>query len=559
VPNQKKPPGPKSRSPERAPAVPNVTDGGGAGLTPWTILQAAIKAVPALKYALGVLGIVSAITIIKVFGIDFRVAVFGTIIMVVLMVALVVFAALTKVRSPQVRSAALVLMWSFLVLTILSAAFLFTSAFFDYPKPLSNLLGGGIGENPLTSGQAKTSAQTSQLETTKQSETTAKDRLEIQKDYLPLVEDKSIAFHRRCLALAECINAEIFRDQVAFEKTAQLVYQAPKINEVPDSLAEERLAFPPLVQALSPLVAKNLEHLVQHYYDAESSPSFGQPDRSRQAGFWLSVFQRALLTYTDESLAAIATSNLLVPRFEVFNKLCVNLPTAIVNKMSAQSVPAIRGLAAVRVVSKGAWGSLDKATTDYVSAVSTVGDLVAAKADEEFLLSAQILRELRRPPVGSVEKSVTKIALDIVLDDGAIVAKLLQAPRDEHRSPRAERFEAASEYLKFAAEFEQVTDVVTDRLVNCVRDYEKTLQALETKLPDNGNGDLTARACIEALITLNYASPKRLVPAKERLPPSAFEVLSLVFGHSEKLLALVNLHHLRSKWQAALDGKELND
>ncbi len=65
----------------------------------------------------------------------------GTIVMVILMVALVVFAALTKVNSPQVRVAALVLMWSFLALTILSAVLLFTSAFFAYPKPLAVLLG----------------------------------------------------------------------------------------------------------------------------------------------------------------------------------------------------------------------------------------------------------------------------------------------------------------------------------------------------------------------------------------------------------------------------------
>jgi hypothetical protein len=153
VARQKKRPAPKTPSPETAPAAPNTLDGESAGIAPWTILQAAIKAVPALKYALAVLGIVSAISLIKGFGIDFRIAVFGTIIMVVLMVALVVFAALTKVKSPQVRSAALVLMWSFLALTILSAALLFTSAFFDYPKPLPKLLGLADRAEPKSSDQ----------------------------------------------------------------------------------------------------------------------------------------------------------------------------------------------------------------------------------------------------------------------------------------------------------------------------------------------------------------------------------------------------------------------
>jgi hypothetical protein len=128
-------------SPESRPARPSRSEREMVGLTPWSVLHAAVRAVPALKYTLAVLGVVSAIAIVKGFGIDFRVAVFGTVIIVVLMAALVVFAALTKVRSPQVRAAALVMMWSFLALTILSAALLFTAAFFSYPKPLGDLFG----------------------------------------------------------------------------------------------------------------------------------------------------------------------------------------------------------------------------------------------------------------------------------------------------------------------------------------------------------------------------------------------------------------------------------
>jgi hypothetical protein len=149
MPKPKRPPSPEISLP-KLPASSKESDNGILGLTPWAVLQAAVKAVPALRYALAVLGIVSAIAIIKGFGIDFRVAVFGTIIMVVLMTALVVFAALTKLKSLQVRSAALVLMWSFLGLAILSAVLLFTSAFFSYPMPLAQLLGlahNGIDNN----------------------------------------------------------------------------------------------------------------------------------------------------------------------------------------------------------------------------------------------------------------------------------------------------------------------------------------------------------------------------------------------------------------------------
>jgi hypothetical protein len=98
-----------------------------------------MKAVPGMKYALAVLGLVSAVAIVKGWGVDFRVAVYGAIVMMVLMVALIILARLTKVRSRQVGYAALVLMWAFLGLTVGAAAMLFTSAFFDFPKALTQL------------------------------------------------------------------------------------------------------------------------------------------------------------------------------------------------------------------------------------------------------------------------------------------------------------------------------------------------------------------------------------------------------------------------------------
>jgi hypothetical protein len=139
--SRNKSPAPKARPQKKqAPAVEKPRPGM-PGLTPWTVFQTALKAFPPLKYALAVLGIVSAIAIIKSFGIDFRCAAYGTVVMMVLMVGLLVFAALTKVKNPQVQNAAVVMMWSLLMLTILSATLLFTSAFFDWPKPLPNLLG----------------------------------------------------------------------------------------------------------------------------------------------------------------------------------------------------------------------------------------------------------------------------------------------------------------------------------------------------------------------------------------------------------------------------------
>jgi hypothetical protein len=61
--------------------------------SPVEVLKRPTKAVPAVKYALGIAGIVAAIAIVAGFRINFRIAVFGTVIMFVLMTVLVVFCA----------------------------------------------------------------------------------------------------------------------------------------------------------------------------------------------------------------------------------------------------------------------------------------------------------------------------------------------------------------------------------------------------------------------------------------------------------------------------------
>src|SRR4051812_49204089 len=84
---------------------------------PYRILREAIRAVPAVKYALGVAGIVAAVAIVAAFGLDLRIAAFGTIITFVLMVVLVVFAKFSTTAPRHFLVPILVMMWSFLILT----------------------------------------------------------------------------------------------------------------------------------------------------------------------------------------------------------------------------------------------------------------------------------------------------------------------------------------------------------------------------------------------------------------------------------------------------------
>jgi hypothetical protein len=109
-------------------------------LSPSRILDEAIRAVPAVKYALGVTGIVAAIAIVRLFNLDLRIAAFGTIVTFALMVALVIFAALTKLAPRHFLLPVLVMVWSFLILVIATAVLLFTSVFFKKPVDLMNWL-----------------------------------------------------------------------------------------------------------------------------------------------------------------------------------------------------------------------------------------------------------------------------------------------------------------------------------------------------------------------------------------------------------------------------------
>lgn len=74
------------------------------------------------------------------FKIDFRVAVFGTVIMLVLMTALVIFAKTAGTASVGFAGPAIVLTWFSLLLMMATATALFTSVFFKWPVDLQWVL-----------------------------------------------------------------------------------------------------------------------------------------------------------------------------------------------------------------------------------------------------------------------------------------------------------------------------------------------------------------------------------------------------------------------------------
>src|SRR4051812_41155692 len=109
-------------------------------ISPWAVLQAAITAVPAVKYALGVAGIGVVVALIAGFQTDPRIAVFGIIIVIALMFILLVFARLTEVAPKHLILPALALTWGFLFITIGVTFLLVTGYFFAWPRPLGTIL-----------------------------------------------------------------------------------------------------------------------------------------------------------------------------------------------------------------------------------------------------------------------------------------------------------------------------------------------------------------------------------------------------------------------------------
>jgi hypothetical protein len=102
---------------------------------PWDVFKESLKQLPeAMKWALGIAGIVALIAIVTGgWNVDPKIAVFGTIIMLVLMVVLVIFVRLSQTAAAQFRNIVLVFMWSSLSLTLATAVLLFTSVFFRWP------------------------------------------------------------------------------------------------------------------------------------------------------------------------------------------------------------------------------------------------------------------------------------------------------------------------------------------------------------------------------------------------------------------------------------------
>jgi hypothetical protein len=108
-------------------------------MTEFQILKAAINKVRVLKYALGILGIGSALAILKTFEIEnYKIPVFSIVIFLILMLFLYLISKIASSKEKHSRNASNFLIYFVTILICVWAAFFTSSVFFDFPKPISN-------------------------------------------------------------------------------------------------------------------------------------------------------------------------------------------------------------------------------------------------------------------------------------------------------------------------------------------------------------------------------------------------------------------------------------
>lgn len=107
-----------------------------AGIPLMSYLREAVKAVPAVRYAVGLIGVVAAFAIIATFNLSWRAGVFGTIGVFAGMTLLLVFAHATRGMGRLLRYPAIAMVYfvTFIFMTIVSL--IVSCTFFDKPKPI---------------------------------------------------------------------------------------------------------------------------------------------------------------------------------------------------------------------------------------------------------------------------------------------------------------------------------------------------------------------------------------------------------------------------------------
>lgn len=118
-------------------------------MQPFKVLTASVRSLPAMKYALAVAGLAAVVALVSAFRLSPAIAVIGSVVVIALMVVVFLFVRLTATASRHFFMPVMVMMWALLALFVATATLLFTSAFFQWPRGLSELIApAASAQNP---------------------------------------------------------------------------------------------------------------------------------------------------------------------------------------------------------------------------------------------------------------------------------------------------------------------------------------------------------------------------------------------------------------------------
>lgn len=122
----------------------------------FSLVKEAIKAVPAVKFALGIAGVAAAVALIAGMFTNLWVAIFGTIIMLGLMCVLLVFSSIARQTDSAPMQVMAYIMAGFFILSIMATtSMLFFCVFLNWPKPVRCIWKDNLAGCPSSSGDVK--------------------------------------------------------------------------------------------------------------------------------------------------------------------------------------------------------------------------------------------------------------------------------------------------------------------------------------------------------------------------------------------------------------------
>jgi hypothetical protein len=155
-------------------------------INPIKVISLATKKVPVVRFALGLVGIAAALAIGLEYFSDLKVAIWGTIIILFLMMILILIGRISQSDSKVIRDPMITLLWCAVIIFILILLLLTTSVFFKYPSNLSNWLNSTETSKAVLkkdqslsdSASHKTDSQSNKESTAQKTERSQKSRKE---------------------------------------------------------------------------------------------------------------------------------------------------------------------------------------------------------------------------------------------------------------------------------------------------------------------------------------------------------------------------------------------